>query len=108
MEMSFDIRKPQDAWLIVSEAWHPDWKAFSGSEEIPVFKAYGGLLAVHLGRAREQLRFEFAPPAWYSSCLLLGAAAWILVVGMLLLMPLAPRRARAWWTGKKSAPATIP
>jgi hypothetical protein len=104
MEMSFDPGGAQDAWLIISEAWHPDWKAFSGSLELPVFKAYGGLLAVHLGRAWEPIRLSFAPPAWYSTCLLAGAASWSLVAAMLLLMPLAPRRARDWWTGKKTTP----
>ena len=104
MEMRFDTKGAQDAWLVVSEAWHPDWKAFSGSSEIPVFKAYGGLLAIHLGRAWEPIRLSFVPPEWYPACLLIGAASWTLVAGMLLLMPFLPRRARDWWTGKNPSP----
>jgi hypothetical protein len=90
---------PGPGWLVVSEAWHPDWKAFAGHDPVPVYKAFGALMALPLDRAREPLRLEFTPPAWYGLCIKTALAAWIVLAALLLLLPIAPRRLRDLWTG---------
>jgi hypothetical protein len=89
--------EPGPGWLVVSEAWHPDWKAFAGHDPVPVYKAFGALMALPLDRAREPLRLEFTPPAWYGLCIRTTIAAWISLAALLLLMPIAPRRLRGPW-----------
>ncbi len=91
--------KPGPGWLVVSEAWHPDWKAFAGHDPVPVYKAFGALMALPLDRAREPLRLEFTPPFWYGLCLKTALASWIVLAALLLLLPIAPRRIRDLWTG---------
>ena len=91
--------EPGPGWLVVSEAWHPDWKAFAGHDPVPVYKAFGALMALPLDRAREPLRLEFTPPFWYGLCLKTALASWIVLAALLLLLPIAPRRIRDLWTG---------
>jgi hypothetical protein len=90
---------PGPGWLVVSEAWHPDWKAFSGKDPVPVYKAFGTFLAIPLDRGREPLRLEFSPPAWYHLCIKSALASWIVLAALILLMPVAPRRLRDLWSG---------
>jgi dolichol-phosphate mannosyltransferase len=99
--MSFDPFGAREGWLVVTEAWHPDWRAYSDGMQIPIFKAFGGLMAVPLGRTNGPIEFVFSPPRWYDLAVWISGLSWAGVLGMLLIMPLPfiPERWKAWWTG---------
>ena len=100
-KMVFDPFGAREGWLVVTEAWHPDWKASSGGESVPIFKAFGGLMAIPLGRTNGPIEFVFSPPRWYDLAVWVSGLSWAGVLGMLLIMPLPfiPRRWKDWWTG---------
>ena len=99
--MSFDPFGTREGWLVVTEAWHPDWRAYSDGTQIPIFKAFGGLMAVPLGRTNGPIEFVFSPPRWYDLAVWISGLSWAGVLGMLLIMPLPfiPKRWKDWWTG---------
>jgi dolichol-phosphate mannosyltransferase len=107
-QMVFDPFGSREGWLVITEAWHPDWRAFSDGAEIPVYKAFGGLMAVPLGRTNGPIELLFSAPIWYSLCVWVSGLSWVGVLGMLLIMPLpvVPQRWKDWWTGaNKRAPS---
>lgn len=99
--MTFNPFGSREGWLVVSEAWHPDWRATSSGAEIPIYKAFGGLMAVPLGRTEGTIDFIFSPPRWYDLCVWVSGLTWAGVLGMLFIMPMpfVPRRLRDRWTG---------
>jgi dolichol-phosphate mannosyltransferase len=99
--MVFDPFGSREGWLVITEAWHPDWMAYSDGAEVPVYKAFGGLMAVPLGRTNGPIELIFSAPVWYSLCVWMSGLSWIGVLGMLLIMPLpiVPRKWKDWWTG---------
>ena len=110
-KMVFDPFGDRKGWLVVTEAWHPDWRAYSDGAQIPVFKAFGGLMAVPLGRTNGTIEFVFSPPRWYDLAVWISGLSWAGVLGMLLIMPLPfiPKRWKDWWTGaNKKAPVITP
>lgn len=110
-QMVFDPYGTREGWLIVAEAWHPDWRAYSDGAQVPVFKAFGGLMAVPLGRTNGSIEFVFSPPRWYDLAVWISGLSWAGVLGMLLIMPLPfiPKRWKDWWTGmNKKAPVITP
>ena len=110
-KMSFDPFGAREGWLVVTEAWHPDWRAYSDGTQIPIFKAFGGLMAVPLGRTDGPIEFVFSPPPWYDLAVWISGLSWAGVLGMLLLMPLPfiPKRWKDWWTGaNKRTPLITP
>jgi uncharacterized membrane protein YfhO len=94
--MVFDPFGERKGWLVVTEAWHPDWRAYSDGAPVPVFKAFGGLMAVPLGRTNGPIEFVFSPPRWYDLAVWISGLSWAGVLGMLLIMPLPfiPKRRR--------------
>ena len=109
--MVFDPFGERKGWLVVTEAWHPDWRAYSDSAQIPIFKAFGGLMAIPLSRTEGPIEFIFSPPRWYDLCVWVSGLSWAGVLGMLLVMPLPfiPKRWRDWWTGaNKKTPVINP
>ncbi|MEY3481629.1 MAG: Undecaprenyl-phosphate 4-deoxy-4-formamido-L-arabinose transferase [Verrucomicrobiota bacterium] len=109
--MVFDPLGTREGWLVVTEAWHPDWRAYSDGAPLPVFKAFGGLMAVPLTRSEGPIEFVFSPPRWYDLCVWISGLSWAGVLGMLLIMPLpfVPKRWKGWWTGAgKRTPAIKP
>lgn len=109
--MIFDPLGERKGWLVVTEAWHPDWRAFSDGEEVPIFKAFGGLMAVPLGKTEGPIEFIFAAPPWYSLAVWIAGLSWVGVLGLLVIMPLpiVPRRWRDWWTAAgRQMPAIQP
>jgi dolichol-phosphate mannosyltransferase len=110
-KMVFDPFGDRKGWLVVTEAWHPDWRAYSDGAQIPVFKAFGGLMAVPLGRTNGPIEFIFSPPRWYDLAVWISGLSWAGVLGMLLVMPLPfiPKRWKNWWTGaNRKSPVIMP
>lgn len=107
---AFDPPTPREGWLIVTEAWHPDWKASVGVVPVPVFKAFGGLMAVHLDGNQGPIRFNFEPPRWYNLCVLVSGLSWVGVVGLMVLMPMpfTPAKWKHWWSGEKVSRVLLP
>lgn len=99
-QMVFDPSGEREGWMVVTEAWHPDWRAYSDGEEVAIYKAFGGLMAVPLGRTEGPIEFIFSPPLWYNLAVWIAGLSWAGVLGLLVIMPLpiVPRRWRAWWT----------
>jgi len=109
--MVFDPLGNREGWLVVTEAWHPDWRAYSDGAEMPVYKAFGGLMAVPLSRTDGPIEFVFTAPRWYDLAVLVSGLSWAGVLGLLLIMPLpfVPRRWKDWWTGaNKKTPVIEP
>ncbi len=101
MEIVFNPPEPRQGWLVITEAYHPDWKAFSGQAEVPVYRALGGLMAVPLAKTQGPVILLFSPPAWYDHVVVVAAGSWALVLGAMVLLPLPfmPQRLRDWWSG---------
>lgn len=99
-QMVFDPSGEREGWMVVTEAWHPDWRAYSDGEEVAIYKAFGGLMAVPLGRTEGPIEFIFSPPLWYNLAVWIAGLSWAGVLGLLVIMPLpiVPRRWRDWWT----------
>jgi dolichol-phosphate mannosyltransferase len=109
--MVFDPYGSREGWLVVTEAWHPDWRAYSDGADIPIYKAFGGLMAVPLSRTDGPIEFIFTPPRWYDLAVWISGLSWAGVLGLLLIMPLpfVPRRWKDWWTGaNKRTPVIDP
>jgi dolichol-phosphate mannosyltransferase len=85
-------------WVIIPEAFHPDWTAQAGSRPVPVAQADGAFLAVRVDDPAEPITLRFSPPWWYNGFLFLSAAGW-LGLGALLLavrLPIPARSLREW------------
>ena len=108
-KMVFDPFGDRKGWLVVTEAWHPDWRAYSDGAQVPVFKAFGGLMAVPLARTNGPIEFTFSPPRWYDLAVWVSGLSWAGVLGMLLIMPLPfiPKRWKDWWTGANKQTPSI-
>lgn len=78
-------------WLVMNQAWHPDWKAFVNTHEVTVHRAFLGFSAVHTD-GKNVTTFQFHPPWWYPICMAVGIFAWVSCVGIGLLGPRFPPR----------------
>ncbi len=85
-------------WIVIPEAYHPDWKAFSGGNPLPVVGANGAFLSVQVDQPDQPLTLTFSPPWWYNGFFFLSAGGWfglgLLIVGLRLPIP-APAL-RSW------------
>jgi dolichol-phosphate mannosyltransferase len=100
-KMVFDPAGAREGWLVVTEAWHPDWHAYASGAALPVRKAFGGLMAVNLTGTQGPVEFIFQAPSWYDLCVWISGVSWVGVVGLLILMPMpfVPQGWKEWWTG---------
>jgi len=108
--MVFDPVGVREGWLVVTEAWHPDWRAYSDGSQIPVYKAFGGLMAVNLTQTEGPIDLIFSPPPWYNWCVWISGLSWLGVLGLLIIMqlPFIPRRWKDWWTGSGKNKPSLP
>ncbi len=90
---------------VVTEAYHPDWKAEQNGHPLPVFRAVGGLISVPVESPGE-VHFRFTPPWYYGVFMTLCLASWIVALGVFAVMRLPlPGSWKAAWYGRKDLPA---
>jgi dolichol-phosphate mannosyltransferase len=88
-------------WLVIPEAYHPDWKASRAGQALEVARAYGAFLAVRLDNTAGTVFLSFEPPWWYLASVLTATCGWIGVIALLVAERLAilPPRWRAHLLG---------
>ena len=101
--MTYQLPPSVSGWLVVSEAYHPDWTVTIDGRPTEVHCAEAALLSVFVPTGSHKVFFQFKPPAWYSLCLALGAISWIVALAALLYLPSkwAPAKWRQWWVSEK-------
>lgn len=77
------------AWLVSTEAWHPDWKASGVNGALKIRKAFGGLMAVWITPEDGDIRFTFQAPKWYNYSVGVSVLSW--AVSVLFLLNKKPR-----------------
>lgn len=101
--MSYQLPPVVSGWLVVSEAYHPDWTVTIDGKPAEVHRAEAALLSVFVPPGSHEVTFLFKPPVWYFLCLALGTISWIVALAALLYLPSrwAPAKWRAWWVRGK-------
>jgi hypothetical protein len=79
-EMSIDVDRDGGEWLVVTEAYHPDWRVSVDGKDLPVVRAFGAMLAVHLASTPATVTLRFVPPWWYNASLGVAGVSWLVVV----------------------------
>lgn len=103
--MTYQLPPTVSGWLVVSEAYHPDWTVTVDGKSAEVHRAEAALLSTFVPAGSHEVVFEFKAPAWYYLCLNLGALSWIIALAAMLYFPSkwAPANWREWWLGKEKA-----
>ncbi len=102
--MTYQLPPDASGWLVVSEAFHPDWSVSIDGKPAEVHRAEAALLSTYVPSGSHEVVFQFKAPGWYSLCLTLGALSWIVALAAMLYLSSkwAPAKWREWWLGKKS------
>ena len=97
--MTYQLPPTVSGWLVVSEAYHPDWTVSIDGKPAEVHRAEAALLSTYVPAGSHEVVFQFKAPGWYSLCLTLGALSWIVALGAMLFLPSkwAPAKWREWW-----------
>ena len=101
--MTYQLPLTSSGWLVVSEAYHPDWTVTVDGKPAEVRRAEAALLSVFVPPGSREVIFQFKQPAWYSLCLSLGTLSWIVALAALLYLPSkwAPAKWRHWWLARR-------
>ena len=76
-----DLKAP--GFLILADAYHPDWKVLVGGKEDKIYLANNLMRAVYLPEGKHEVRFTFEP-VWFKTGLILGLLCLSAVIAMLL------------------------
>lgn len=98
-QMTYRVPPNASGWLIVTEAYHPDWRATIDGERTPVYCSESALLSVYIPIGSSEIVFKFVPPFWYSLLRCTGLLSWIALLGIFLFFSSkwAPPAWKAWW-----------
>jgi hypothetical protein len=99
--MTYQLPPTASGWLVVCEAYHPDWTVTIDGKPAEVHRAEAALLSTYVPSGSHEVVFQFKAPGWYSLCLTLGALSWIVALAAMLYLPSkwAPAKWRGWWLG---------
>lgn len=81
----FRITPPaKSGWLVLPEAYHPDWKASQNGRPLEVAPAFCGLTGIRLEGKPDAVELLFRPPWWFAASAITAGIAWILAIGFLV------------------------
>lgn len=76
--MELQVEAEADAYLIVSDAYFPGWKASVNAVSVPVYRANVMFRAVPVPAGESRVILEFVPDLWVKSGLI-GGGMWVLM-----------------------------
>jgi hypothetical protein len=79
-----NVSTPAKKYLVLSYLYRPNWKAYLGSEELQIYRAYGGFMAVEVPPGNSTIRFKYTPIDVYLGLLLTACAFALPVVGYIV------------------------
>jgi Bacterial membrane protein YfhO len=89
-ELAIDRHSPSDITLqfktekpgvaVVSQSWHPDWRATDNGQAIEVRRVNHGQVGIPVTAGTHQLRVYYYPWDFYLGCVL-SAVAWVVILG---------------------------
>jgi dolichol-phosphate mannosyltransferase len=71
-------------WLLVPEAFHPDWQATQNGHPLEIARAFRGLIGIRLNGAPEPVILSFQAPVWFPACLWASFAGWVALGSLLI------------------------
>ncbi len=82
-----EVTAPESAggWMVLTQAWHPDWIVEQAGSTRRVFRAFGALPAFEVSPG-ETVTFRFSPPSWYPLCAWASVFSW-LALALFFLLP---------------------
>ncbi|MEW5894846.1 MAG: YfhO family protein [Candidatus Omnitrophota bacterium] len=81
-EVLIDADMENPGFLVFSDGYHPDWKAYSESGELEIFIANHLVRSVFLEKGKHRVKFRFEPPEFYFGVII--SAVSMLIAGFLL------------------------
>lgn len=84
----FEVNRVFPAWLVISQAWFPGWKAYVNGDEVPVWRANYAFDAIAAPAGRSTIEFVYEPES-------LRAGAWVGVVSLVAGLGALVRRRRS-------------
>ena len=94
---------PQGAsgWLVLTQAWHPDWHVFVDGVKSEVQRVAVALCGIRVGEGVREVAFAFVPPIWVSLSLGLGLGGWIFVLAGAAYLQFSNSKEtwKKWWEG---------
>jgi len=76
--LRFETDKPSVA--VVSQSWHPDWRATDNGQPVEVRRVNHGQVGVPVAAGAHQLRVYYYPWDFYLGCVV-SAVAWVVILG---------------------------
>ena len=69
-----NVSAPTRKYLVLSYLYRPNWSAYIGAEELKIYRAYGGFMAVEVPPGNYTVRFKYTPLDVYLGLLLTALA----------------------------------
>ncbi len=99
-DLSFQTRTRGPRVVLVSELFHPGWRATSGQVELPVARADWALMAVAVPAGEHRVTLSFRPPLWTAGLVVQGLAG-------LAFLGLAGVALRRWRRRRRAAEPAV-
>ncbi|MDX1412547.1 MAG: YfhO family protein [Candidatus Promineifilaceae bacterium] len=77
--LAFEVNTDKPAYFLISDIYHPHWKAAVNGREVPILPADYALRAVEIEPGSNLIEMWFAPPGWTWG-LIVSAMAWIFLM----------------------------
>ena len=77
--------------VVLSESWHPDWRATEGNEQLEIRRVNHGQVGIPVSSGTHNLRVRYYPWDFFLGCLI-SASTWTLVIVCALIFRLTCRR----------------